>query len=73
MVRLAMMSVADTAVTPLQDLMNLYNTARMNYPGKVGGYWRWRYTPDMLKESIAYRLQEYALLYGRLPETEADS
>jgi 4-alpha-glucanotransferase len=73
MVRLAMMSVADTAVTPLQDLMNLDNTARMNYPGKVGGYWRWRYTPDMLKESIAYRLQEYALLYGRLPETEADS
>ncbi|HEX6385438.1 MAG TPA: 4-alpha-glucanotransferase [Anaerolineae bacterium] len=72
MIRLALMSVADTAVIPIQDLMGLGNEARMNYPGRVGGYWRWRYTPDMLTERIAQRLRELTELYGRVVEEEAD-
>jgi len=67
MIRLAMMSVADTAVIPLQDMLNLDNSARMNFPGKVGGYWRWRYSRGVLTDALAYRLRELAYLYGRLP------
>jgi 4-alpha-glucanotransferase len=65
MVRLAFASVADTAVIPMQDLMQLDNQARMNYPGRVGGYWQWRFTPDMLTDIIGYRLRELSELYGR--------
>lgn len=65
LVRLAFASVAEMAVVPLQDLMSLGNEARMNFPGKTGGWWTWRYTPDMLTELIAYRLREMSWLYGR--------
>jgi 4-alpha-glucanotransferase len=70
MIRLAYASVADTAVIPLQDHMGLGNEARMNFPGKVGGYWRWRYLPFQLTDIISQRLRELTELYGRSPEPE---
>ena len=66
MIRMAYASVADSAVVPLQDLMSLNNDARMNFPGKTGGWWTWRYTPDMLNDSIAHRLRELTELFGRV-------
>jgi 4-alpha-glucanotransferase len=68
MIRLAMMSVGNTAVIPLQDLLSLDNSARMNFPGKVGGYWRWRYRQGVLTDGLAHRMKELGFLYGRLPE-----
>ncbi|MEZ4511027.1 MAG: 4-alpha-glucanotransferase [Chloroflexota bacterium] len=65
MIRLAWGSVADTAVCTMQDLMSLDNTARMNFPGKVGGYWCWRYQPRQLTDQIKFRLREMTELYGR--------
>jgi 4-alpha-glucanotransferase len=70
MIRLAWMSVANTAVATMQDLMGLGTEARMNFPGKTGGYWRWRYTPEMLQPSITARLHELTELYGRIPSDE---
>jgi 4-alpha-glucanotransferase len=72
MIRLALASVADTAVVPMQDLMSLGNEARMNYPGKTSGYWRWRYMPYQLTDVIAQRLRELTELYGRYPEVEEE-
>jgi 4-alpha-glucanotransferase len=72
MIRLAYASVADTAVVPMQDLMSLGNEARMNYPGKTSGYWRWRYMPSQLTQVIARRLEELTELYGRAPITETE-
>lgn len=63
--RLAYASVADTAVSTLQDLMGLDNQARMNFPGKPSGNWQWRYEAEMLTEDIAGRLKEMTELYGR--------
>jgi 4-alpha-glucanotransferase len=68
--RLAFMSVSDTAVATLQDLMNLGNEARMNFPGKVGGYWRWRYLPQMLTQNITNRLRGLTEIYGRVPSEQ---
>jgi 4-alpha-glucanotransferase len=72
MIRLAYASAADTAVVPLQDLMSLGNEARMNYPGKTGGWWRWRYTQEMLTDSISRRLRDLTELFGRLPDEEPE-
>jgi 4-alpha-glucanotransferase len=72
LIRLAFSSVADTAVVPLQDLMSLGNEARMNYPGKEGGWWTWRYTQEMLTDFIAYRLREISELFERAPEKQGD-
>lgn len=65
LIRLAYASVADTAVIPLQDLMSLGNEARMNFPGKTGGWWTWRYSSEMLTDFIADRLGEITEIFGR--------
>ena len=70
MIRLAHASVAVMVVIPMQDLMVLGNEARMNFPGKVGGYWSWRYTYDMLHYWMTERLAKMTILYGRVPELE---
>lgn len=76
MIRLSLASAANTAVSTMQDLMDLGNEARMNFPGKVGGYWRWRYQPYMLNDSVKHRLLDLTRLYGRIPSetvtTEAE-
>ena len=71
MIRLALASVADMAVIPLQDHMKLDNAARMNFPGKASGYWQWRFTPEMLTGEIRDRLAELTELYGRCPGAAA--
>jgi 4-alpha-glucanotransferase len=50
--------------------MSLGNEARMNFPGKSGGWWTWRYTPEMLSDFIAYRLLEISELFERTPEEQ---
>ena len=70
LIRLAHASVADMAVIPMQDLLALGNEARMNFPGKTGGWWRWRYTQEMYRRhlpEIAIGLANFADLYGRVP------
>jgi len=64
-IRLALMSVADTAIIPMQDVLGLGSEARMNLPGTTEGNWCWRFVPDMLTEEIKARLKELTALYGR--------
>ncbi len=70
MIRMAYMSVANTAVSTLQDLMELGNEARMNFPGRPAGNWQWRYRPEQLTDAIANRLADITALYGRTPPSE---
>jgi len=64
-IRLALMSAADTAIIPMQDVLGLGSEARMNLPGRAEGNWRWRFTPDMLTEQVRIRLKELTTLSGR--------
>jgi 4-alpha-glucanotransferase len=73
LIRLGYMSVADTVVIPMQDLMNLGNEARMNFPSTESGNWQWRYTAEMLTDGIAGGLREFAELYGRAPRAQDEA
>jgi 4-alpha-glucanotransferase len=64
-IRLALISVANTAIIPLPDILSLGSQARMNIPGTTQGNWRWRFTADMLTDRIRDRLREMTRLYGR--------
>lgn len=68
LIRLAWMSVADYAITPLQDVLSLGSEARMNRPGQPSGNWRWRYRAEMLTDKLLDRLAEFTELYERAPE-----
>jgi len=66
MIRLAMMSVAETSVIPMQDVLGLGNEARMNVPGGKGSYWRWRLLPGQIDRRLEQWLLELTGTYGRL-------
>ncbi len=66
MIRLALASVAEVTVVPLQDPLGLGSAARMNLPGEPSGNWRWRLTSDRLNPSLASRLRDLAATYGRI-------
>ncbi len=58
-------SVADTVLTPLQDVLGLGTEARMNLPGRAEGNWNWRFREGDLTEAHAQRLRRLAMLYDR--------
>jgi 4-alpha-glucanotransferase len=60
-----MASVADVAIVPLQDVLGLGSTARMNLPGTVSGNWKWRCRPDALTSDLSSRLRSMVELYDR--------
>jgi 4-alpha-glucanotransferase len=60
-------SVANLAVFPLQDVLGLDGSHRMNLPGTLDGNWRWRFDWSMLPSDIARRLGEVAATSGRAP------
>jgi 4-alpha-glucanotransferase len=64
-IRLAWGSVADYALAPMQDFLNLDSSARMNYPGKPSGNWNWRLSPGSITQELILRLQEFNKLYDR--------
>jgi 4-alpha-glucanotransferase len=65
LIRLALASVADTAILALQDVMRLGDEARMNTPGRPWGNWSWRYLPHQLHDGLAGGLGELTAAYGR--------
>ena len=65
LVRLVMMSVANTAIFPMQDILGLGEEARMNRPATTEGNWQWQLVDGQLTESVANRLGEMTLIYGR--------
>jgi 4-alpha-glucanotransferase len=64
-VRLAMMSVADMVIIPMQDILGLGEKDRMNLPASLKGNWEWRLTPQQLSPSLITKLREITMIYGR--------
>ena len=67
MVRMAMSSVAETAVVPMQDHLGLSSSGRINVPSTPGGNWTWRMESGQAGDRLAARLRALAELYGRAP------
>ena len=66
LIRLALQSVADTAVIPIQDYLDIGSEGRINTPSTVGGgNWCWRLLPGELTGDLAEEMRELAETYGR--------
>ena len=65
MLRVVLASVADTVIVPLQDVLGLGTTARMNEPGTSVQNWRWRLQPGQLHARLSERLRTLTHTYGR--------
>ncbi|WP_397443316.1 MULTISPECIES: 4-alpha-glucanotransferase [unclassified Phormidium] len=66
LIRTALASVADLAIIPLQDLLDLDGRSRMNDPSHNDGNWRWRYRSSaLLTNALSERLRTLTQLYSR--------
>ena len=57
--------MADTAIHPMQDVLGLDGSGRMNLPEVGQGYREWRFGWDQVKPVHAQRLVGLGGLYGR--------
>ncbi len=65
MIRTACSSRADTALFPMQDLLGLDSSTRMNLPGSQDGNWEWRFDWAMVAPEVAPRLAALSAASGR--------
>lgn len=65
MIKAAMMSVADTCIIMMNDLIGLDSSGRINVPSTVGTNWKWRIKSECINEWLAEILYENTRLYGR--------
>jgi len=72
LLHLAWSSGAALAIAPLQDLLNLGSSARMNVPGTAEGNWGWRCAPDMLAAPALQVLRELTETCNRSPLGQAN-
>jgi 4-alpha-glucanotransferase len=68
LIRAASNSVANAVVFPLQDVLGLGSSHRMNIPGTVGGAnWAWRFEWPMVGDLPGRTLAKIAAASGRAP------
>ena len=65
LIYLAMGSVSNLAIIPMQDILGLDGSDRMNTPGTTQGNWRWRFQwPQLSADKVNY-LSHLIHLFGR--------
>jgi 4-alpha-glucanotransferase len=65
LIRLAWSSVADYALTPVQDILRLGADARMNLPGRPAGNWAWRMHGEQFTQEAVDWVADLTSVYGR--------
>jgi 4-alpha-glucanotransferase len=60
-----MTSVAQIALIPMQDVLNLGSEARMNVPGRAKGNWGWRCKSKDITAALSSRLRKLTEVSGR--------
>jgi 4-alpha-glucanotransferase len=65
LIRMAMGSVSKLSIIPVQDLLSLGGSCRMNNPAKNTDNWRWRLSSQKELDKISDELKGLTGLYGR--------
>jgi 4-alpha-glucanotransferase len=65
---LAMQSVCQLCIVPMQDFLNLGEEAIMNRPSTPTGNWLWRMKPDAITAPLIRQIKTLNLTYDRWPE-----
>lgn len=63
--RLAYSSVANIVILPMQDILGLDETGRMNTPASGENNWQWRMLQGEITNDVAERLREWTALFNR--------
>ena len=67
-IRMSMESVANLAVTPMQEFLGLGTEARINYPSTLGNNWKWRLLPGQFTPEMAKRIHRLTQITARIAQ-----
>lgn len=65
LIQMALSSVCNLAVIPMQDLLGLDASHRMNTPGTSEGNWRWQLSLDSITSALVEKCLRFNKLYDR--------
>ena len=73
MIYTALDSVANLAMLPMQDVLNLGKNHRMNTPGTTEGNWQWRFEWNQLDAHLATKFADLLEKYKRTNDIENET
>lgn len=65
-IKLAMSSVAELCIIPMQDYLSLDQSARINIPSTLGNNWIWRMDHKAFNDKIVRKMRAVTELYARI-------
>ena len=71
-IRLAMASVSNTCIIPLQDYFGVGSEARINVPSTLGTNWKWRMGKNEFTDELVQKIKAMTKLYARLNVKKED-
>lgn len=72
MIKAAQMSVADTCILTMQDLIGLGSEGRINTPSTLGDNWKWRIGEGCINDWLAQILYDKTKISFRLPKIKEE-
>jgi 4-alpha-glucanotransferase len=66
LINTALSSVCPTAILPMQDLLGLDGSHRMNTPGTTEGNWGWHFEWEWLSPYLIQKLRRLNEIYARI-------
>lgn len=72
MIRAAQMSVADTCILTMQDLIGMGSEGRINTPSTLGNNWKWRIGEGCVNDWLAKILYDKTKQSFRLPKMKTE-
>ena len=73
-IRMAMASMADECIVPMQDYLTIGEEGRMNFPGTMTtNNWTWRASKGFDSDELAQRIAAMTERYGRAPAKAEDT
>ncbi len=70
MIKSAYSSVANTAIIPMQDVLSLDESARINTPSTTSGNWQWQMGRNACTKKLSKKLFNLCKLYDRLDDND---
>ncbi len=65
LIRIAMSSIADLTILPVQDILGYGEEFRMNNPASSVNNWIWKLTPERFNKHVIIKLKKMCQLYNR--------
>lgn len=68
LIHTALSSIANLAIIPMQDILELDGEHRMNTPGTTKNNWKWRFCWDMVAANLPSKVKHLIFLHNRIVE-----